>query len=196
MKRSFIAMILSLTFSSIAFSEAPSFQSTTANVLAWNLAGFNAIPADKAATFAKAITVINQEAIITMEVNPDTFIPEIISEVKKACIICKNSILDQTARQRIAILYKIGVEMSNARLIYGSDNHFRQPLRPIFAHLKIRAGEPSRLLLCNFKGIYQGIRAGEHLDCQGSRDLGLPLLDYRDDVSSPTARCGVIDYEG
>ena len=62
MKRATWTLVAFLVISTPAYAEAPSFQAATANIVGWNLAGFNAIPRDKAETFANAIADIDGRA--------------------------------------------------------------------------------------------------------------------------------------
>lgn len=123
MKRTILILMIFLVSSISLHAEPVSFQATTANIAAWNLAGFNAIPTAKAETFADAIAYIDPEVLALVEVNPDSIVDQITAELKSIGICYKRAIVEQTARQNIAVLYKCDVELSNPRLIVGSDNN-------------------------------------------------------------------------
>jgi hypothetical protein len=92
-------------------------------VATWNLSGFQPIPREKAKTFANAILYLDPEVLVLVEVNPDFIAAEILAELLEKGVCYRRAILDQTATQNIAILYKAGVELSNPRLIPGPDNN-------------------------------------------------------------------------
>lgn len=99
MKSIIPAFVIFLVSSVCAYSEPVSFQATTANIAAWNLAGFNAIPAEKAKTFTDAIAYIDPEVLALVEINPDSIVDQITAELKSIGICYKRAIVNQTARQ-------------------------------------------------------------------------------------------------
>jgi len=137
MKRIIITLVLLGGIINPFYSQSSSFKDTTANITGWNLAGFHPIPSKKAADFANAITYFDPEVLALVEVNPDDFIDKIIAELKKLGKSYKGVILDQTSKQNIAIIYKDGVELSNLRLIDGSDNDNRYLRKALVADVKI-----------------------------------------------------------
>ncbi len=145
MKRAILILVLSCIFSNPLYSETPSFEATTANIAGWNLSGFSPIPTEKAETFSNAITYFDPEVLVLAEVNPDSIANEIVAELNEIGICYKGEILDQTASQNIAILYKCGVQLSNLRLIQGSDNN-NTSLRKAFA-ADIKVGEFDFILI-------------------------------------------------
>ena len=105
----------------LALAAHASHAQSTAEIAAWNLAGFNAIPRERAATFAEIIALLDPEIIALVEVNPD-FIPgEIVAELNERDRCYERTILDQRARQNIAVLHKCDVSVSNPRFIPDSD---------------------------------------------------------------------------
>lgn len=182
MKRAIFTLVLFWVISTPVYSECPSFLATTANIAAWNLYGFHPIPRDKAETFANAITYLDPEALVLVEVNPDFIVAEIVAELNEMGICYKRAILDQTASQNIAILYKPGVQLSNPRLIQGTDNN-NASLRKAFAadikigefdfiliavHMKAGRGGPERTIRDNqaqaIANFIQNATAGEEKD--------------------------------
>ena len=137
MKRTVFVLIAFLVSSISLHAEPVSFQATTANIAAWNLSGFQAIPSDKAKTFADAVAYIDPEVLALAEVNPDSIAVKIATELKNLGICYKSAILDQTARQNIAVLYKCDVELSNPRLIEDSDNNNSGLRKAFVADVKV-----------------------------------------------------------
>jgi hypothetical protein len=62
-------LVLLWVISNPHYPQSLSFQTTTANVAAWNLDGFQPIPTDKAETFADVITQIDPEVLVLVEIN-------------------------------------------------------------------------------------------------------------------------------
>jgi endonuclease/exonuclease/phosphatase family metal-dependent hydrolase len=137
MKRTIFILIAFIVSSISAYAEPISYQATTANIAAWNLSGFYAIPTTKSETFANAIAYIDPEVLALVEVNPDSILDKIITELKKIGICYKKVILDQTASQNIAVLYKCDVQVTNPRLIEDSDNNNSSLRKAFVADVKI-----------------------------------------------------------
>ena len=118
MHRTLLALVLVLALPAAAQDR---FASTTADVTAWNLAGFNAIPRDRATRFARVIANMDPEVIGLVELNPDRMAAEVVAELNELGPCYPRKILDQSANQNVAILHKCEVEVSNPRFIAGSD---------------------------------------------------------------------------
>lgn len=95
---------------------------TTAVIAAWNLKGFEPIDDARIARLARALADLDAEVVALAEVNPDDVLDKLILELGKLGACYQRKILDQTARQNLAILYKTGVWVSNVQLVEGSDD--------------------------------------------------------------------------
>jgi len=132
MKLLFI-VLATLNLTTISLKAEPvTFQATTANIAAYNLAGFNPFLDSNAETFANAINDIDPELIALVEIYSDSFIDDLTYKLNSKGACYESKILNQTAPMNIAVVYKCDVEVTNPRLIPGSDN--RNPyLRKAFA---------------------------------------------------------------
>jgi len=140
-----IVYLVTICITTSFAAEAPRFRATTADIVAWNLAGFNPIPQAKIPRFAQAIVDLDPEVIALVEVNRDSVASEVAAEVNEFGTCYRRKILDQTATQNIAVLHKCGVEVSNPRLIAGSDDgnsHLRRALA-----VDVRVGEFDFILI-------------------------------------------------
>jgi endonuclease/exonuclease/phosphatase family metal-dependent hydrolase len=72
-----------------------------------------------------------------VEINPDSIVDQITAELKSIGICYKRAIVNQTARQNIAVIYKCDVELSNPRLIDGSDNNNSHLRKAFVADIKV-----------------------------------------------------------
>lgn len=115
--RSFVLLfaVLLLTTSSLGQVD------TTATIVGWNLKGFTAIPDSRLPALARVIADLDPEVIALAEVNPDDVADEHILELHKLGACYQGKIIDQTAIQNLAILYKTGIAASNVELLAGSD---------------------------------------------------------------------------
>ena len=125
--------VLILALSSIVFSQVD----TTAVVAAWNVEGFEAISAEKAQRLARAIADLDAEVIALSEVNPDSVADQIVTALGALGADYQRTILDQTARQNLALLHKTGVTVSNATLIPGSDDDNPDLRKALAANVRI-----------------------------------------------------------
>ncbi len=146
MKRTILILLFLCVIFIPCYPEPPQFEAINANITAWNLSGFSPIPRQRAEIFANAITYLDPEVIVLVEVNPDFMAAEIASEIIDRTGICyKRAILDQTANQNIAVLCKHNVQLSNPRFIPGSDNN-NSHLRSAFA-VDVEIGEFDFILI-------------------------------------------------
>ena len=139
-KRLLLNLAVSLALFIVAASgraEPARIAATTADVAAWNLAGFNPIPREKISPFVRAISDLDPEVIALVEVNPDWIAGELVAELIGSDNCYKRIILNQTARQNIAILHKCEVKVTNPRLIAGSDDGNSALRKALAADVKI-----------------------------------------------------------
>jgi len=110
--------LLAAVFATLSLAQVD----TTCVIAAWNLKGFNPIDDAKVVRLARALTDVDAEIIALAEVNPDGVVDKLILELGRLGACYQGKILDQTARQNLAILYKTGVAVTEAQLVQGSDD--------------------------------------------------------------------------
>lgn len=125
--------------------SAQQFTRTTATVVAWNFAGFNAIPPARQQQIARALADLDPELVAAVEVNPDNAIHDVAAALTEMGSCYDARILDQTATQNIGVLFKCEVQVTNPRLIPGSDDG-NSSLRKGFA-VDVRVGQFDFLLV-------------------------------------------------
>jgi endonuclease/exonuclease/phosphatase family metal-dependent hydrolase len=94
----------------------------TGAIVAWNFAGFNAIPAARQARIARSLLDLDAEVVAAVEVNPDEAIHDVAAALTELGACYDAVILDQTATQNIGVLFKCGVLVANPRLVPDSDD--------------------------------------------------------------------------
>jgi len=132
-RHAFLAVLVlaSILVATPTGAQSPAFHAATADVATWNLAGFNRLPTAKAPVFAEAIAALDAEVVVLVEVNPDGYVENLVDELRELGLGYRATLVDQSARQNIAILAKLGVSVENPRLVEGSDNgnvHLRKAL--------------------------------------------------------------------
>lgn len=110
---------------------------TTAVIAAWNVAGFQPISATKAEFIAKAIADLDAEVIALCEVKPDTIPDQLEDELDDLGADYDSVILDQTAGQNLAVLFKTGVTLTHPQLIAGSDDGNPSLRKALVANVKV-----------------------------------------------------------
>ncbi len=115
-------LVASIFLISCPAFAAPSFTDSTANISAWHLKGFGGIPATRFDELAEVISFIDAEVIAVVEISPDSAAVDITSELNGMGLCYRSVLLDQSANMNIAVLHKCAVQVTNPRLIDGSDN--------------------------------------------------------------------------
>lgn len=126
-------------------AQAPSFPGTTAEVVAWNFAGFTPIPPARQEQIVRALEDLDAEVIAAVEVNPDNVLHDVAAALTERGSCHNSMILPQTAGQNIGVIFKCGVEVNNARLVPNSDDG-NSALRKAFA-ANVRVGGFDFLLI-------------------------------------------------
>jgi endonuclease/exonuclease/phosphatase family metal-dependent hydrolase len=98
-----------------------SFQRSTANIAAWNLEGFDGIPDERIKKQIEGLSMLDAEVVALVEINPIEVIDIIKAGLHKNGLTYHSSLIKQTGKLHIGVLYKQGVEASNPRLIDDSD---------------------------------------------------------------------------
>ena len=97
------------------------FNRTTANIAAWNLAGFGGIPAARLKRQVEGLALLDAEVIALVEVNPIDALETLIQGLEKKGVFYEASIIPQAGNLNIGVLFKRGVIATNPRLMDGSD---------------------------------------------------------------------------
>ncbi len=97
------------------------FQRSTTNIAAWNLEGFDGITDERIAKQVEGLTMLDAEVVALVEINPLQALDKIKAGLLDNGITYHSSLIEQTGKLHIGVLYKDGVEVSNPRLIANSD---------------------------------------------------------------------------
>lgn len=134
------------------------FERMTANVAAWNLAGFQHISDERLANRIKGLALLDAELITLVEVKPFDHMQRLIDGLAALGCTYSSVMLPQTSDLNIGLLFKDGVEVTNPRFLDGSDlgnPDYRQALVAdckigrfdftlIGVHLKSGRGQPEQ----------------------------------------------------
>ena len=97
------------------------FGRTTANVAAWNLAGFDSLQADRLERQVEGLALLDAEVVALVEINPLSAIETLKQGLQEKGVSYDYTILEQENKLNIGVLYKNGVTATNPRFIDGSD---------------------------------------------------------------------------
>lgn len=97
------------------------FQRSTTNIAAWNLEGFDGIPDERIARQVEGLTMLDAEVVALVEINPLDALDKIKSGLSENGLSYRSSLIEQSGKLHIGVLHKEGVEVSNPRLVAGSD---------------------------------------------------------------------------
>ena len=97
------------------------FGRTTANIAAWNLSGFTAIPSKRLKRQVEGLALLDAEVIALVEINPISAIKTLRKGLKDKGVSYEYTVLEQENNLNIGVLYKTGVTAKNPRFIEGSD---------------------------------------------------------------------------
>ena len=97
------------------------FSRTTANVAAWNLAGFGGIPAARLKRQVEGLALLDAEVVALVEINPISALETLKQGLEKKGVFYKSSIIPQANALHLGVLFKRGVTATNPRLMDGSD---------------------------------------------------------------------------
>lgn len=118
----FAVVVAGCVATAVAVPSAVAADDLTADVAAWNLAGFEPIPRERVPRFVEGITYLDPEVIALAEVNEDWIAAEVAAGLTQAGACYKRVILDQSALQNIALLYRCDVSVEDVELVPGSDD--------------------------------------------------------------------------
>lgn len=118
------------------------FGQTTASIAAWNIKGFDPIPATRTRLIARAIHNLKPDVIALSEVNSSTAqetLDLMIDTLRQLGNRYRFVFIPQTSRQAIAILFKDQprVSVTGEQLIQGSDDNDRDLRKALAANVRI-----------------------------------------------------------
>lgn len=117
MHRLILAVALSV-LSSVACAQTD----TTAKVATWNIKGFDPISDDRADQLAQGLIVLDAEVVAVQEVRPDSIAQDIVDKANALGGDYEDPIiLNQSANLNVALIFKSGVTIANARFVPNSN---------------------------------------------------------------------------
>jgi len=99
----------------------PNFGRTTANVAAWNLAGFGGIPEERLQRQIDGLALLDAEVVALVEINPLSTLETIKNGLHEKGVEYDYTYLEQENDLNLGVLYKSGITATNPRFIDGSD---------------------------------------------------------------------------
>lgn len=97
------------------------FAHTTAQIAAWNLAGFKTISPTRLDNQVNGLSFLDAEVITLVEVKPFGHMQALIDGLKAKGCVYESAMLPQASDLNIGVLFKKGVKAKNPRFIDGSD---------------------------------------------------------------------------
>ncbi|MBB5721902.1 hypothetical protein FHS72_001526 [Loktanella ponticola] len=113
------------------------FQHALARVAVWNLAGFGGIKPDRMKQQALGLALLDAELVTLVEVNPVDHIYELAAEMAQYGVEYDATIIAQPGNLHTGFLFKKGVDVSNLRMIDGSQGAYVQGRRAVAVDVKI-----------------------------------------------------------
>jgi endonuclease/exonuclease/phosphatase family metal-dependent hydrolase len=97
------------------------FGRTTAKIAAWNLSGYNPIPASRLERQVEGLALLDAEVVALVEINPLSALETFKQGLQDKGVSYEYTVLEQENDLNIGVLSKTGVVASNPRFIAGSD---------------------------------------------------------------------------
>jgi len=113
------------------------FQNALARVAVWNLAGFGTIDQERMKRQAQGLALLDAELVTLVEVNPLSHIYELAAEISQYGIEYDATIVEQDGNLHTGFLFKKGVDVSNLRLIEGSQGNYARGRKAVAIDVKI-----------------------------------------------------------
>jgi len=113
------------------------FQHALARVAVWNLAGFGGIKLERMKKQALGLALLDAELVTLVEVNPVEHIYELAVELAQYGLEYDATIIEQPGNLHTGFLFKKGVDVSNLRMIDGSQGAYVQGRRAVAVDVKI-----------------------------------------------------------
>ena len=144
------------------------FQHALARVAVWNLAGFGGIKPDRKKQQAQGLALLDAELVTLVEVNPVSYIYELAAEISQYGIDYDATIVEQDGNLHTGFLFKKGVDVSNLRLIEGSQGNYERGRKAVAVDVKVG----------KFKATIIGVhlKAGREKEHQRVRDTQCQVI--------------------
>ena len=97
------------------------FCHTAANIAAWNLSGYNAIPEERLERQANGLALLDAEVVALVEINPLDVLDRLAEKLKRKGVIYNTKLIPQKNNLHIGVLYKRGIVAKNPSLLKNSD---------------------------------------------------------------------------
>ncbi len=97
------------------------FQSMTARIGVWNIAGFLNITDERASNQIEGLAILDAEFMTLVEVKPFSHMQRLIDGLAEKGCAYRSEMLPQKSDLNIGLLFKDGVEVKNLRFIPNSD---------------------------------------------------------------------------
>lgn len=113
---------------------------TTVHIAAWNLAGFQAMSEARAKLQVQALSFLDADIVLLVEINPITHLDRLVSGLQASGISCEGVVVPQPAGTpplHIGILHKAGITVSNLGLIDGSEGDYATGRRALVADIRV-----------------------------------------------------------
>jgi endonuclease/exonuclease/phosphatase family metal-dependent hydrolase len=117
-----------------------SFDRSTVQIAAWNLAGFQQISEERLKAQILGLSYLDADLVMLVEINPISHLDNLVEGLRTKGVRCKGAILPQVAGNpalNIGILYKEGIEVSNLALLEGSEGSYPNGRRALTADVKV-----------------------------------------------------------
>lgn len=114
------------------------FTHSTADIAAWNLAGFGGIPPERLDEQVKGLTLLDAEFVTLVEVPSEhalNFLRDQLAAI--ACLEYQSLFVPQQSDLHIGLLFKTGITVENAFLMDGSDLDDPAKRKALVADVKI-----------------------------------------------------------
>ena len=154
----------------------PDFEHALARVAVWNLAGFGGIDPDRMRRQAEGLALLDAELVTLVEVNPTTYIDDLVTELASYGVNYNSSIVAQpNGNLHIGFLHKDGVEVTNVQTVPGSNGTYANGRLAVRADIKI--GKFSAVLI----GVH--LKSGRDKDEQETRDSQCKVIaEYLENI--------------
>ncbi|MEO1574710.1 MAG: endonuclease/exonuclease/phosphatase family protein [Pseudomonadota bacterium] len=113
------------------------FNQTTAKVAAWNIAGFQRISEDRLARQVEGLALLDAEVVALIEVKPFSHMQALVDGLADMGAVYHSIMPAQNSDLNIGVLFKDGVEASNARFIENSDLGNPENRRALVVDMKV-----------------------------------------------------------
>ena len=135
MGRPIVAGIVALLVAATVSTASRGQTYTTASVAAWNVNGATPITVEKAQRIAAAIVGLDPDVIVLSDVSPSATVDQIAQALQELGARYQYAFPNQASATKLALFHRNGVELSQTKLIPGSnadDAHLRHAVAATF----------------------------------------------------------------